>query len=113
MTMIFQLANAQSITATGVTATYLMNKTPFCGGASRNAILQLQGAVGGSGVINLEGNNASDYAQPAANDPGWATVVSLTSASPLTQEILLPKWLRVNVATAGTGTITANLEGVQ
>ena len=36
-----------------------------------------------------------------------ATLVTLNSASPLTQELAdLPCWIRYNVTTAGTGTVT-------
>ena len=50
---------------------------------------------------------------PADNDANWTDIVSLDAASALRQEIELPLWIRVNVTTAGTGTATLSLEGVQ
>lgn len=118
MSMIFPLASALDITATGPQTAILLNESPFMGGGGkgggtdgRNAILALAGAVGGSGVVLIEGHDGTDTPDEESTD--WFTVETLNAASPLRQEILLPRWIRVNVDTAGTGTLTAHLEGVQ
>lgn len=109
--MLLSLASALDITATGAQAAKLLNVTPFVGGRGRSAILSLAGAVGGSGVVKIQGASTDIHTTPGTSD--WSDIVSLTSASPLTQEIELPQWIRVNVTTAGTGTVTINCEGVQ
>jgi len=111
--MLKSLAAALDITATGAQAAVLLSKTPFVGGRGRSAIVDLNAAIGGSGVVKLQGSTNDIHTTPGTSDPSWTDIVSLTSASPLQQEIELPQWIRVNVTTAGTGTATINLEGVQ
>lgn len=111
--MLLSLAAALDITATGAQAGKLLNTTPFVGGRGRSAILGLQAAIAGGGVVKIQGNPADIHTTPAANDPGWVDVVTLNAASPLQQEIELPQWIRVNVTNVGTGTVTIGLEGVQ
>lgn len=112
MSQLLTLASALAITATGIGDPIRLNETPFNGGQGREALLHLQAAVGGAGVVRLEGHNHPGADEPAEDDDGWATVATLNSSSPLLQEIPdLPAWIRVNVATAGTGTVTIKLEG--
>lgn len=112
MPQIKTLATALSITATGAGDAVRLNVTPFNGGHGREALLHMQAPVGGAGVIRLEGHAKAGAGAPAAGDAGWYTVATLNSTSPLLQEIPdLPAWVRLNVATAGTGTITVKLEG--
>jgi hypothetical protein len=111
--MILALVSALDITATGPQAPIRCNVTPFQGGQGKSAILNCKAAIGGSGVVKVQGNPSPLADTPANNDPGWVDIVSLTSASDLRQEIEVPCWIRVNVATAGTGTATLKLEGVQ
>lgn len=113
MTMILTIASAQSISATGPTVPVRCNKSPFLGGQNHNALLINNAAVGGSGVIKIQGNPLVQDAAPADNDAGWVDIATLNAASPLEQEILLPSWIRANVTTAGTGNATIALEGVQ
>ena len=109
---LLSLAAALSITATGIQTAQRLNKTPFLGGQGRNALLHLQAAVGGAGVIKVQGHDSPSATAPASGDSGWYDVVTLNSASPLEQELQdLPAWIRLNITTAGTGTITANLVG--
>ena len=109
-----KLATAASITATGAGAAVRLNKTPLLGGQGREGILRLDAAVGGSGSIDIEGHASTGATAPGAADAGWAKLVTLTSASPLSQELAdLPCWIRHNVKTAGTGAVTITLEGVQ
>lgn len=113
-TMLKTLAAALSITGTGAQAGILLNESPFMGGAGRNAILELDAPVGGAGSILVQGHaGLPGKTLPAAGDAGWTTIVTLNAASPLSQEIALPLYIRTNVAVAGTGTITAKLKGVQ
>ncbi|NII54395.1 hypothetical protein [Luteibacter sp. SG786] len=111
--MTLPLATALDITATGIGAGIRCNKTPFLGGQGRNALLINNAAVGGSGVVKIQGNPSNSATAPASGDSGWTDIVSLTATSPLEQEIVLPNWIRVNVTTLGTGTVTIMLEGVQ
>lgn len=107
------LATALSITATAIEAPILCNVSPFLGGQGRNALLKNDAAVGGAGVVKIQGNPLAGSTAPADNDAGWVDIVSLVAASPLEQEIELPRWIRVNITTLGTGTVTISLEGVQ
>lgn len=111
--MILNLASALSITATGIQAPIRCNTTPFQGGQGKSAVVDLDVVPAGGGVVKIQGHPAIGATAPAAGDAGWVDIVSLTASSPLTQEIELPSWIRVNVTTVGTGAITINLEGVQ
>lgn len=113
-TMLKNIANALSITATGAQAAILNNVSPFLGGQGRNAILNVQAAPAGGGVIQILGNDTGgDETAPANDDPNWTVRYTINAASPLQQEIQLPLWLQVNVSTVGTGTFTADLQGIQ
>lgn len=113
-TMTLNIANALDITATGKQSPILLDVSPFEGGRNRNTWLQLAAAVGGSGVIQIMGTDLpAGGPTPSETDASWAVLYTLNSASPLRQEIELPVWLMLNVQTAGTGTLTANLEGIQ
>ncbi len=112
-TMLLALATALDITAAGIGAGIRCNKTPFLGGQGHNALLINNAAVGGSGVVKIQGNPSNSATAPASGDAGWADIVSLVAASPLEQEIVLPNWIRVNVTTLGTGTVNISLEGIQ
>lgn len=111
--MTLALATALDITSTGAQTPILCNKSPFAGGQGKNAFLALKAAIGGSGVVKIQGNPTAGPTAPGSSDANWTDIVSLTSASDLRQEIEVPLWIRVNVTTAGTGTATLDLEGVQ
>jgi hypothetical protein len=111
--MLLTLANALAITATGAGTPVLLHVTPFEGGQHKNALLILNAAIAGGGVISIDGNPNAGPTAPVTADPNWASIVVLNAASPLEQEIELPLWIRVNVTTAGTGTVTLQLEGIQ
>lgn len=116
--MIKALATALSITATAIQSPIKMNESPFlaggglgAGAGARNAIMTMPAAVGGAGVILVQGHDATDL--PTQGDAGWYTIATLNAASALLQEIELARWMRTNITTLGTGTITVQLEGVQ
>lgn len=113
-TMTKVLCSALDITATGKQTPILLEVSPFEGGRNRNTWLQLAAAVGGSGVIQIMGTDLpAGGPAPATTDSSWAVLYTLNASSPLRQEIQLPTWVMLNVQTAGTGTLTANLEGIQ
>jgi hypothetical protein len=113
MTMLFNLANGLSTGTVAIQAPKLLNVTPFLGGQGHNAILQLQAAPAAGATVLIQGNPSNAHTTPPDNDPGWTTIATLTSTSPLQQEITLPQWIRTNVTVLTAGTLTANLEGVQ
>lgn len=101
MAMLKTLANAVSITSTGAQTGVLMDATPFLDG--RNALVN-QSGVGGSGSVTV---------QSSPDNTNWTTVATLTSASLPAVEVTLGKYMRINVGTAGTGTLTVQLRGIQ
>lgn len=114
MANILSLAQAVSTAATATGTGVALNTTPFLGGQGHEAILNIV-APAASVTVKIQGNPAANYAGapvPAAGDAGWVDIVSLTSASPLQQEIKLPNWIRYNITGAAAGTFSANLEGV-
>lgn len=114
MPNLLKIASGLSLTATGASTAYRLAQTPLLGGEGREGKLTLDTAVGGSGVVAVQGHPSTSATAPASGDAGWTTILTLNSSSSLFQEILdLPKWIRLNVTTAGTGTLTATLEGVQ
>lgn len=112
-TMLLPIATAQSITATAYGVPVRCHVSPFLGGQNHNALLINNNAVGGAGVVAIQGNPSSSATAPADADAGWTTITTLIAASPLEQEIQLPSWIRYNITTLGTGTISISLEGVQ
>ena len=118
--MLKTIANALSITAlTPAAPTIPLNETPFLGGQGRSAMLLLNAAVGGSGVVSIQGNpgvvsaDGMQVSAPVFASAGWTDIAVLNSGSILQQEIELPAYIRANVTTIGTGTVTIALEGVQ
>lgn len=118
--MLLTLANALSITAlTPAAPTISLNETPFLGGQGRSAMLLNNQPVGGAGVVSIQGNpgvvgsDGMTVTAPVYASAGWTDVAVLVAASPLQQEIEMPRYIRVNVTTIGTGTVTIALEGVQ
>lgn len=111
--MILPLATAVDLTAVAAGAGVRCNVSPFLGGQGHNALLINNAAIGGSGVLKIQGNDSASATAPAAGDAGWYDIVSLVAATPLEQEITLSNWMRANVTTAGTGTATVILEGIQ
>lgn len=104
MTMLKTFA-AVDMTSTGALAEVELGETPFQLGG--NALLYFPAAIGGAGVITLEGSGDGDT---------WETHQTLNAAqtAALWVEITdLPNYLRMNVSTAGTGTFTPTLHGVQ
>lgn len=113
-TMTKAIATALDLTTVAAQAGVKLNVSPFLGGQNHNALVISDIKIGGSGVLKIQGNpGVVGGGVPPANDTGWADILSLTSASPLENEIKLPLWIRTNVTTAGTGTATITLEGVQ
>jgi len=114
MTMLKNLANAVVLTGTAIGPGVLCNVSPFLGGQGHNAILRLEAAPGGAAVVKLQGNPAAGSTAPASGDAGWYDIVAtINAASPLEQEVTLDRWMRYNITTLGTGTLTADFIGVQ
>ncbi len=105
MPMLKTLGSAVDMTATGATDAVELGHTPFFPGG--NAILRLSAPIGGAGVIQVQG--ADKAAGP------WTTLTTVNAAAGTDVEIVsLPRFIRLNKSTAGTGTIAnAYLEGVQ
>lgn len=112
-TMLLALCSALDITATGAQDGIAMNVSPFKGGYDHNAILVLQNAIAGGGVVKVQGNPTIQPNAPASDDANWSDIATLQAGSPILQEIELPPWIRVNVTTVGTGTASLSLLGVQ
>lgn len=111
---IVKIANALSVTSTGIGTAVRLGKTPLLGGHGREGILHLDAPVGGSGVVAIQGHPSREAKEPASGDAGWTTLLTLNASSTRVQEIKdLPGWIRPNVTTVGTGTVTVSLEGVQ
>jgi hypothetical protein len=113
MSMLKTIANAVSITATAIGPGVRCNVSPFCGGQGKTALLINNAAIGGAGVVKIQGNPLSGATAPADADAGWTDIATLNATSPLEQEIALPSWIRYNITTLGTGSVTIALEGVQ
>lgn len=113
MTMLKNLASAVDLTGTAIGPGKLCNVSPFLGGQGHKAILRIQDAPGGAAVVKIQGNPAAGSTAPSDGDAGWYDIASLTSASPLEQEVTLDRWMRYNITTLGTGALTADLQGVQ
>lgn len=112
MSQLLTIVDALDITATGAGEPVRLNVTPFAGGFGREALMHLPAAVGGSGEVDIEGHWSPSSEEPADDDDGWEAIVTLDASSPLLQELSdLPAWIRANVTTAGTGTLTVVLEG--
>jgi len=111
--MLLPLATAVDLTAVAAGAGVRCNVSPFLGGQGHNALLINNAAIGGSGVVKIQGHDSSASTAPASGDSGWYDIVSLNAAAPLEQEIVLSNWMRANVTTAGTGTASIQLEGIQ
>ena len=108
MTMIKTFA-AVNMASTGALAGLKLGETPFQLGG--NAKLYFPAAIGGAGVITLEGS------QDGKTSPSTYTTISTLNAAQtaglwvgLTN---LPAYIRMNVTTAGTGTFTPTLHGAQ
>lgn len=108
------LASAVALTGTAIGPAISCNESPFLGGAGRNAIVGLDAAPGGAAVVKIQGHaGLADRSTPASGDSGWSDIVQFTSSDPLEKEIALPRFIRYNITTLGTGTLNARLRGVQ
>lgn len=108
MTMIKTFA-AVNMASTGALAGLKLGETPFQLGG--NAKLYFPAAIGGAGVITLEGS-PDGKTSPST----YTTIRTLNAAQTagLWVELTdLPAYIRMNVTTAGTGTFTPTLHGVQ
>lgn len=98
----------------GGTGPILLEVSPFEGGRNRNAWLTMPAAPAGGGVIQVMGTDLpAGGPTPSNTDPSWAVLYTLNANSPLRQEVQLPVWVALNVSTVGTGTLTAQLEGIK
>ena len=96
---------ALDLTVVAAQAGLLLGETPFFPGA--NATLMFSAPIGGAGVITLQGS---------PDNATWTTIrtVNAAQSAPLAIELTdLPKYIRQNVPTAGTGTLNNYLRGTQ
>jgi hypothetical protein len=112
MPALLNLCTALTTGATGAQAGIRLNKTPHHGGFGREGILQLAAAVPSGATVLIQGHPSPLADTPASGDAAWATILTLTNASKLRQEIdNLPYWIRVNVSVSAAGSVTIDLEG--
>lgn len=97
------------LTATGALAATKLGETPFQVGG--NALLYFPSAIGGSGVITLEGSPTG-----VTSPNSFTTIRTLNAAQTAAGWVELtdlPAYVRMNVTTAGTGSVVPSLVGVQ
>lgn len=95
------------------TGEILLDVSPFEGGRNRNAFLNIP-TLPTTGAVQILGTDLqAGGPPPSLTDPSWAVIATINSSSPAKQEIQLPVWIQLNVSTVGTGTLTAQLEGIQ
>ncbi len=93
-----------------------LDESPFIGGQNRNALLRLRALpLTATILIQGAGRDPGTKEVPAEDSEEWTTIATLTSASPIVQEILLPEFIRWNTSVAdGDGpNVVIDLEGVQ
>ncbi len=104
MTML-KVLPAVDFTAVAAQAAVELGETPFQVGG--NALLYFPAAIGGAGVVTLEGS---------PNGTDWTTIRTLNAAQTAARWVELtdlPMYLRTSVTTIGTGSATPSLHGVQ
>lgn len=100
---------AVNLTVTGALAGVELGATPFQLGG--NALLFFPAAIGGAGVITLEGSPDGNTS-PSTYTP-IRTLNAAQTAGLWVELTDLPAYIRMNVTTAGTGSFTPTLHGVQ
>ncbi len=93
-----------------------LDETPFLGGQNRNALLRLRALPLTSTVlVQGAGRDPGTKEVPAEDSAAWTTIATLTSASPIVQEILLPEFIRWNTTVLDEDgpNVVIDLEGVQ
>jgi hypothetical protein len=117
MTMLKTLATAIALTGTAIGPAIDCGPTPFMGGAGRNGVIELDDHPGGAAVIKWQGHpGLASKAVPASGDAGWYDLVGTpwtTATTPLRIEVAIPRYIRYNITTLGTGTLNAVLRGTQ
>ena len=118
MSQLKVLASAVALTGTAIGAAISLDKTPWGpGGYGRNGVIEMDEHPGGAAVVKWQGHNGlADGSTPGSGDSGWYdlhTTPWSTATSPLQIEIAIPRWIRYNITTLGTGTLTAVLRGTQ
>lgn len=113
--VMYKRQTAIDATATGAKTPLALTETPFLGGQGRSGLFELDAAIGGSGVVSLQGHDGVGNEVPASGDAGWFNIVTgIVAANGVArQEIEFPRFFRVNVTTAGTGTFGYTLHGTQ
>lgn len=114
------MPNIQSIPADVTTvnngAAIALNKTPLLGGQGREAKYSIP-VLPLTSTVKLQGAPATaSGGVPAANDPNWADLLTITSASAQVGELAdLPEFIRYSttVLDADGPVVTIYLEGVQ
>ncbi len=104
MTML-KVMPAVDFTAVAAQAAVELGATPFQLGG--NALMYFPAAIGGSGVVTLEGS---------PDGTTWSTIRTLNAAQTASRWVELtdlPKYIRTSVTTIGTGSAVPTLHGVQ
>lgn len=104
MTML-KVLPAVDFTSEAPQAAVELGETPFQVGG--NALLYFPEAIGSTGVVTLEGS---------PDGSTWSTIRTLNAAQTAARWVELtnlPMFIRTNVTTAGTGSATPSLHGVQ
>jgi hypothetical protein len=112
------LASAVALTGTAIGAAIACDKTPYGPGSyGRNGVIVMDDHPGGAAVVKWQGHDGlADKSTPASGDSGWYDLHNdpwSTATSPLEIEIAIPKFIRYNITTLGTGALTARLRGTQ
>ncbi len=111
------LASAVALTGTAIGAAISCLDTPFLGGSGRKGVIEIDDHPGGAAVVKWQGHNGlADKSVPASGDAGWFDLEGTpwtTATSKLAIEVVIPVYIRYNITTLGTGTLTARLRGVQ
>lgn len=118
MSQFKNLAVNVDLTATAIGAAIACDKTPWGpGGYGRNGTIEMDANPGGAAVVKWQGHNGlADGSTPTSGDAGWTDLVGTpwsNATSPLQIEIAIPKFIRYNITTLGTGKLNAVLRGVQ
>jgi hypothetical protein len=118
MSQFLTLASAVALTGTAIGAAIACDRTPWGpGSAGRNGTIEIDDHPGGAAVVKWQGHDGlADKSTPASGDAGWYDLEGTpwtTATSKLAIEIAVPRFIRYNITTLGTGTLTARLRGVQ
>ena len=112
------LASAVILTGTAIGPAIPCFQSPTgAGGAGRAGSIQIDDHPIGAAVVKWQGHpGLASKATPASGDAGWYDLAGTpwtNSTSPLRIPVDIPAFIRYNITTLGTGSLTARLLGVQ